>query len=254
MYGLPTEMVGALFMQCLLKGDIRGFFAFGSTNVHAYKSMHGVVKGHDIRELCPCDLRILDAKAQGFDLDDEPDIDKLAVIKYLKRLAPRVEGKAGLTLLTMPKNMTLNQEVAIAKKMKIRIDIWEDEILEVLGDVAAQSTYRILISNNVVKKTRKRDYDVQQQRVRRVGFDSMPTIAEYLLLCISTQKVFNCKCPYLGDTFASSSTSMNDCPLLIGGSKTSFLQVECDSDYTGFADEDCGAGGRVKFEGVSDHV
>ena len=195
----------------------------------------------DLKQLCP-ELTILDAQAQGVQCEDEPKINKLRLIKWVREISPNVEGDAGVTQLTMTKGTTLNQLIEIAKGEGMTVNIW-DRITEELGDVAVEQTYGILITNSVFMNSRNKAFTLQKTLVEGHGCE-MPTVQEYVALCVYTFKVFK-KCLYGQNpwTFGRSSTHVGNDPLVVGGSAPARLYVYDDN----FPHEINGAGGQRKF-------
>ena len=62
--------------------------------------------------------RHVDLATLGLDASGAPAIDKRIAIPFIKRLSRQVEGDAGVTLLTMPKGLTLNKLIALAAAPK----------------------------------------------------------------------------------------------------------------------------------------
>jgi hypothetical protein len=102
-----------IFAQCLGEGDFIGLQALACVSVKLHQNLTWLLGYFDLNLLYQ-KLTILDAKAQGITVDDEPCINKLQILKCLKDLAPHVENNEGVTLLTMAKGLNLNQLVKIA--------------------------------------------------------------------------------------------------------------------------------------------
>jgi F-box-like len=98
----------------------------------------------------------VDLTALKLEVHDSPLLNKRTTIPVLKRLFASlgVEEK-GVTLLTMPKGLTLNKLVSLGKSPKRGYPanfrfIWS-RILEELGDAPVDKTYRVAITNSVLK-------------------------------------------------------------------------------------------------------
>jgi hypothetical protein len=98
----------------------------------------------------------VDLPSFGLTTKDAPRLDKRKAIPVLKRcLSFPVEGDKGVTLLTIPKGLTLNKLVKLAESpikgntTKFRY-IWNC-ISNKFGDIEVDKTYRIVITNNVLK-------------------------------------------------------------------------------------------------------
>jgi predicted NAD-dependent protein-ADP-ribosyltransferase YbiA (DUF1768 family) len=197
----------------------------------------------DLTTLCP-QLTILDANTQGVKCEDEPKISKLRLLKWVREISPHVEGNAGVTQLTMTKGTTLNQLIEVAKGAGLTVDLLWDRIIPALGDVPVDQTYSILITNSVFLNSRNKAYNLQKILVEGHGC-VMPTVQEYVALCVYTNKVFK-KCLYGQNpwTYGRSSTHVGTIPLVVGGSAPAGLDVNYGSSF-GF--ESSGAGGQRKF-------
>ncbi len=252
--GLPTEIVQTIFMRCLGGGDVTGFIALSRTNVHSYLCMHQLMEAKDLKQLCPLGLTILDAEEQGFKVDVEPCIGKFTMLKWFKKLAPSVEKYAGLTLLTVPKGITVNELIAIAESVGIEVVLYHEHILGGQNTDPVEKTYQIMMSNALVARTRnKLDID-QELQVKRVGFDRRPTLVEYLLFLISAQKVSNYEiCMFEKGSYGRSSTSgnVNVFSFLAVGGDCTCSHCYCIVDHF-VKHEDCGAGGVLVLSAFSD--
>jgi hypothetical protein len=194
-------------------------------------------------------LRICDAKTYLFTDGKELCINKLKVAKCFFKLAPFVEGDAKLTIVLNKGGLTLNQVVADAKSRGITVNISCDRILEKLGDVPEEDLGPVMISNAPVTETRKKPYRDQEVRVQEVGFHDLPTLVEYLVVCISTQEMSQLQICLYGrnpPTYGRSSTQVNNAAsLVVGGSNPASLcigQSLNDHSYKNYS-----AGGRRKF-------
>jgi hypothetical protein len=106
-----------------------------------------------------------------------------------------------------------------------------------------------MLSNAPVSETRNKPYKDQIERVSKVGFDEeLPTMNEYLLLIVTTQKASQkAICLYGQDpllTYGRSSTLLDaKRSLVIGGSAAGRVGVDDDP----FGPRCNGAGGCRKF-------
>ena len=239
---LPTEILCEIISYC----DLQTTGRLACVN----KYFNACVKERiDLKRFCP-QLTILHAKAQGITVDDEPSVNKLQVLKWYKELAPHVENEEGLTLLTMPKGLTLNQLVAIAAEKGITVNVEWDQILPNQGNISVEQTYVILITDSIFRASRSKTYAQQQAVVAGHGC-VMPTVQEYVALCVFTNKAFQ-KCLYRqGDaqnpwTYGRSSTHVDNYPLIVGGSDPARVDVY-HYENRGFVLEGDGVGGRRKL-------
>ena len=242
---LPTEILCEIIPHCDLQttGRLACVNKYFNACVKAYMER---LDPTDLTRLCP-KLTILDAKAQGITVDDEPQVNKLQVLKWCKELAPHVENNEGLTLLTMPKGLTLNQLAAIATAKGITVDVW-DELLQEHGNVPVEQTYVIVITDSVFRISRSKIYAQQQELVARHRC-VMPTVQEYVAHCVFTNIVYQ-KCIYRQDdeqtlwTYGRSSTHVQGFPLAVGCSGPA--RVDFDLSL-GFGAGVFGVGGQRKL-------
>ena len=246
--GLPSDIIELLLNRYFSGCDFETLSAVRCVNKHwneCSTNFWNKRDVNDIKKLCP-GLRILDAKAQGIQCKDEPKISTIQLFKWVSKISPHVEGNAGVTQLTMVKGTTLNQLVAIAEGLGMQVDFQWDRIIPVLGDVPIRQSYVILITNSVFVNSREKCYTLQKKLVQGHGC-LMPTVQEYVALCVYTDKVFH---DFLyGNsnprTLARSSTQVDHNPLVVGDSAPGVLNVGYRGNF--FYSEECGAGGKRKI-------
>lgn len=240
---LFSDDIHQISLQCLSTKNWDSLSALACLNTHWNACSKTFWDKLDLKQLCPPELNILDAKMQGVEIDDEPSINILETLKAFKKLAPFVDENAGLTLLTMTRGLTLNQLVKIAMQKGMVIEFPGGKLLQNLGDIPVEQTYRILITNSVFINSRYMSYDVQKDLVSTHGCE-MPTLQEYVALCVLTNTHFSqClygKNPY---TYGRSSTHHENRFLTVGGCALFTLYV--DNDRLNSLSH--GAGGKRKF-------
>lgn len=119
----------------------------------------------------------------------EPKSNFLHLLKQVMILSPQVENDQGLTLLTMPKGLTLNKLVQIAANHGMLLNVVSGWNTDLLRGVPVGETYQILISNSLFLDTRKHSVQEQNCIVEALGC-RMPYLLEYCLLCVATQIVY----------------------------------------------------------------
>lgn len=241
---LYPDIMGVLFRACVSQCGIKIITALPCVNKYWNQLTIDFFAGCDLKQICP-GLTIMDAKTQERGCDDEPNIDKFQIVKAVKKVAPHVENNEGVTLLTMIKGDTLNKLIEIAAQEGMTVDILWNRIIEELGDVPVEQTYRILVTNNVFMESRNKDYKSQEVIVEGHGC-VMPMVQEYVALCVFTSKIFK-KCLYRQNplTYGRSSTHVQGDPLVVGGSAPGRLSVRI--PHYDFGNESRGAGGQWKF-------
>ena len=154
-------------------------------------SMPGLWNALDLRKFSPL-LKIfdeldwtthIDLSSLSLSIADAPPLDKRKVIPVLKRLLSSlsIEGNSGVTLLTIPKGLTLNKLVNLAGSPKLGNatnfgDIWSS-ISAKLGDIPVDKTYRIVITNNILMASRNLSLRAHKKLVHKFGCE-MPSILE----------------------------------------------------------------------------
>lgn len=138
-----------------------------------------------------------DLNALELSVDDVPPFDNRKIIPELKRLfaSLKIEGDAGITLLTMPRGLTFNKIVTLARS-PIQGDpvkfsyIWP-RILEELGNKQIEKTHKIAITNSVLKESRDLSVRDQQELVNKSGCEMpgvLPAVTLAILTYISSQE------------------------------------------------------------------
>lgn len=133
----------------------------------------------------------VDLSSFGLDVTDAPPLDKRQAIPFLKRCLSSlpIEGNVGITVLTIPKGLTFNTLVELAESPKVENTpkfryIW-DRISSEIGDIPVDKTYRIVITNNVFKKSRNLSVSDQKALVRKIDCE-MPRVLEATVLLVVT--------------------------------------------------------------------
>ncbi len=245
MFELNEDIIYEIFKRGLSVDNGRGALALAFTNKHFYKHITKIADQFDLKEICPS-LTILDANTLGIRVDDEPSISKFALLKCYLEMVPHVEDNAGLTLLTMTKDLALNRLKAIGKDSRIDVHFsWSGISIE-LGDVRVEHTYRVLITNNVIINSRNKSYDKQDELLVEIGCE-MPTVQEYAALCIFTKLIFK-KCLYGENprTFGRSSTKVVGYSSFVGSFSPNTLNIDTRHPCGPFVNEICGIGGVKK--------
>ena len=153
----------------------------------------------DLKKLFP-KLSIIDEKVwkdhvdlvkSGLSFDDAQPLKKRAAILELKRLFAvlKVEDDAGITLMTIPKGLSFDKLAPLAgcpimSEKSIDRYTWT-QLMQDLGDITAQKTYRVAITTNIiVNTTDMRSYE-QQDLVNTLGCEK-PKMIEVMALAILT--------------------------------------------------------------------
>ena len=177
--GMPSDLTlqafGFLSPEDLARASLvcKDWRAFASTN--------RLWQVFDLSKVCPS-LKIIDEAvwerhvdlaALGLDASGAPAIDKRALLPFIKKLSSQVESDAGVTLLTMPKGLTLNKLIRLVAAPKLGPAtqfqwIWP-RIVEVLGNVAVDKTYTLAMTNSVLKDRSNKTIDAQRVLVQKNG-------------------------------------------------------------------------------------
>ena len=136
----------------------------------------------------------VDLSAYGLTTGDIPPCDARKATTLLERvlsspLMTEIEENAGITVLTIPKGLTFNTLVRLAGSPKVGNTpkfrfIW-DRISSEIGDIPVDKTYRIVITNNVFKKSRNLSVSDQKALASKIGCE-MPRVLEATVLLVVT--------------------------------------------------------------------
>ncbi|MCC5832171.1 MAG: F-box protein [Chlamydiales bacterium] len=180
-----------------------------------------------------------DISSFGLDVTDAPSLDKRKTIPNLKRHLSSlpIEGDAGITLLTIPKGLTLKKLLELARstsKMEERTQFRNisDHIIREIGDISIDKTYRIIITNNILKKSRNLSIDEHIALVIKIGCE-MPKVLEASVLLVVTFMISG-ESLYsnIPVTYTRCSEQISDYQLAVGGfMRDGVFVTRCASNY-----------------------
>jgi len=154
-------------------------------------------------------------------VDDEPALDKRVVIPFLvKRISTsvhRIARNTGITILTMPKGLTLNKLVELAQSPKEGKSVPLADIPYFISDemrnLPVNQTYRLIITNNVFEKQNGRlSFEDQDKLILEIGC-TIPRALEAATLIAATCMRSNEEQdrPYYGDPLLNHSGNYTRC-------------------------------------------
>jgi F-box-like len=168
----------------------------------------------DLENLFPSKLKFLDKKAWKtyadltalkLDLsDDAPAIDNRIAIPFFTKLFASF-GYPDITLLTLPKGLTLKKVIQLAKTPKqgnsTNVTVWPST-LEKVGDIALNKTSIVAITNVSVKErkyasfedSKYLSFEAQQELLNTNGCE-MPDVLSIVTLVVLTHISSNAYCP-----------------------------------------------------------
>ena len=140
----------------------------------------------------------VDLSSFSLSVEDAPPLNKRQVILLMERkvTSQPIEGNSGVTLMTIPKGLTFNKLVQLAKVPKMgnvtQFRFYED-ISRRFGDFPVDKTYRLLITNNVFRNNQKllRNFFRKMPRIdpkkniEKIGFE-IPKLLEITALFVIT--------------------------------------------------------------------
>ena len=127
----------------------------------------------------------VDLKKHGLVIEDLPEPSSRLLVKSIK-MASQVENTAGFTQLIIPKGLTFDKLTAIALEPKIGNPTgYVKECKSIPEQLPVEQTYEIMISRSVIKETRNKTYDRQEEVINRIGFD-VPRLIEVTSLIFLT--------------------------------------------------------------------
>ncbi len=188
----------------------------------------------------------VDCAALGLDLTGAPPLNQnKETVRFLKgicaQICAEVEGDAGITLLTLPKGLTFNKLMKLAASPKqgnaAKFEfIWGDA-LKAFGDTPVDKTYRVAITNNVLKGSRSLSVDMQHELVKKMGCEmprTLPAATLAILTYMSSRAVSPTRLysdePY---TYTSCAEQIGLYTLVVGGFAPAGLVVSNVHDFGG---------------------
>jgi hypothetical protein len=187
----------------------------------------------------------VDLSAYGLTTEDIPPLDPRKATTLLERilsspLMTKIEENAGITLLTIPKGLTFNTLVKFVESIKMEnkpkfTEIW-NLFSSKLGDIPIDKTYRIVITNNIFKKSRNKSFTKQKDLVVKNGCEIPKALEATVLLIVtflnSSNRLYNDN-PW---TFTRCSDDIvADYPVVVGGFSHDGLRVTFafDNEFNG---------------------
>ncbi len=134
----------------------------------------------------------IDCERYGLVFTDTPQINGSALANGLKALSERVEGNMGITNMVIPKGLTLNTVLLIAKDYKVPISsYWYDQIITEFGDVPAKETGVLFFTNSILTGTRNHTPDQHDADVTTIGEEckvaiQRPNVRDFMAFLILT--------------------------------------------------------------------
>ncbi len=191
----------------------------------------------------------VDLAALGLSIEDAPPIQKrdISILKTLIFLG--VEDNAGITVLTMPKGLTLNKLVKLARSPKqgnrTNFNYISPRVLEELGDVFVEKTYRVAITNSVLQRSRNLFVRAQEKLVNSLYCElQMPEVLPVATLAILTyvsSQALPPTCLYGAGTYSRCSDQVDNCNIVVGGFALEGLNVTPSSNSFNFNSYGVGA-------------
>jgi hypothetical protein len=133
----------------------------------------------------------VDLSSFGLDVTDAPPLDKRRVIPVLRRCLYSfpIEENKGVTLLTIPKGLTFNKLVKLAESPKMgnitNFGYISHRVLKEIGNIPVDKTYRIVITNNVLKESQYSSVSKQKALLKKIGCEMPKTIEATALLVVT---------------------------------------------------------------------
>lgn len=179
---LPNELFLNLFSY-FSPQELAGRISRVSCHWHALATEPVLWSGFNLEQVFPNLLKVFDESAWkthadldalGISCDDIEPMDKITLIpqlfKFFARLKEKgilIEGNAGVTLLTVPRNLCmqiLKKFAAEPKKGHRTLLKWNDQLL---FDTPVERTYRVLVTNSTLEGTRKQLIEEQEALLKK---------------------------------------------------------------------------------------
>lgn len=143
-------------------------------------------------------LTILDKRAWakipldnlGMSFEETFELDKQELVRDVRKIRPLVEDDAGITLLTLPKGLSFNKLVTAPGFFDGQygcLFTYAEEFMDAWGSEENDKTHRILLTNNVLKGSQNKSFEVQQALLAALGIKATaPRVLEISCLLIFT--------------------------------------------------------------------
>ncbi|NGX59337.1 MAG: hypothetical protein KR126chlam3_00488 [Chlamydiae bacterium] len=116
-----------------------------------------------------------DLRNLGLSVEDEESLDRRTVIPILEDLfaSEKIDAEAGVTILTIPKGLNFRKLINFATfpnegNMTNFKSIWL-QLSELMGDYAVDRTYRVVMTNSVLKGSRNLPVEAQKKLPKVIG-------------------------------------------------------------------------------------
>jgi hypothetical protein len=193
--------------------------------------------------------KYVDLKKYGLDLSEVPHVNRRILTKALKPLSRKVEKKMGITNIVIPKGLTLNIVLQIAKDNSVPIGLMFPLILTTFGDVAVGRTRVLFFTNSIFESTRKHTSDQHALDVKTIGQEcgiaiQMHEIRDFMAFLVLTYISSSETSPirhYSSNTFTRLIEKVNRYYSLTGGFTHSGLYAFADN--YGYGNMGVGASG-----------
>jgi hypothetical protein len=191
--------------------------------------------------------KYVDVKKYGLDISEAPRVNRYALTKALKPLSGKVENEMGITNIVIPKGLTLNKVVQIARDNSVLIAVW-DEILTNFGDSAVEETCVLFFTNNIFEGTRGHTPEQHKLDVTTIGQEcgiaiQRPNVRDFMAFLVLTY-ISSSETPptqlYSSNTYTSLIEKVDHC-FLMGG--FAFFGLHADNeDINNALDDHFGVG------------
>jgi len=132
----------------------------------------------------------IDLEKHGLVFEAGKEPPPLTIREYFEteHMAAEVEGGERITVLTLPKGLSMNKIIAFAGAPKMgnstRVHIWNPRIIELYGDQEIKETITVVVTNGVFNNSRNIDVAAQGVLVKGLKcemFELVPFMAHIIL-------------------------------------------------------------------------
>lgn len=156
---------------------------------------------------------------------------------YLKARNLHVEGDAGVTILTLPQKFSLDVLMNFAQRPKVGNPVQfknlDDEKLGELRKQTLSKSYRVIVTNNILSRTRTKNYDKKMRLMEKAGLE-LPTTLEAVTVAVT---MFVRSGPFQVRLFSDRPYTYTYCQekikhdrMLVGGFNSRGLDVDFQAD------------------------
>lgn len=183
-----------------------------------------------------------------FTFEDAQPIDNRIAYLALKRLlALRIDGNAGVTVLTLPKGLTFEALTSLANSKGINIEFVWPRIEQFCKTLCIEETQTIAITNSIFFKSNKLSNAKQNALLKKIGCEKPGVLALSSLALLSRISQRPPVLLFKGSTYSITCDGTAGYNLVAGGNKRAGFKVDDNDAYFGVSDSGVAAQVNLSF-------